>query len=224
MVGALDGAKAGRGGGSSPSMAAGLRSSEGASVQNVTSVKGFCLETNLGGDCHDDSLGSWKVPARLITWHAAEHFCIQRCFRCERCTFVSLSLRHHDCSWFDFCDFKNLKSRPSGFRTYVVKPANVRASPVPKPRTRRARTVKSIGAPKVERVATSSELAAMNHWAEETAAALETQSGSEQLGERLSSLGDFSLRTYPKLVQSSVTKAICTILLALERKSQLPLP
>mgnify|MGYP006159950059 CR=1 FL=1 len=224
MVGALDGAEAGHGDGSSPSMAAGLRSSEGASVQNVTSVKGFCLETNLGGDCHDDSLGSWKVPARLITWHAAEHFCIQRCFRCERCTFVSLSLRHHDCSWFDFCDFKNLKSRPSGFRTYVVKPTNVRASPAPKPRTRRARTVKLIGASKVERVATASELVAMNQWAEETAAALEAQSGSEQLDDRLSTLGEFSLRTYPKLVQSSVTKAIGTTLPCVRAQSQVLLP
>ena len=55
-----------------------------------------------------------------------------------------------------------------------------------------------------ERVATVNELAAMNSWAEETAAALEAQSGSELLRERLSSLGEFSLRTYPRLIQSSV--------------------
>ena len=92
-----------------------------AAVQNGTSFKGFCEKTKPGGDCQADRFGSWQLPTRMTTWHVADHFCIQRCLRCERCNFVSLSLRHHDCSWFEACDLQLLQSQPSGFRTYEVK-------------------------------------------------------------------------------------------------------
>ena len=42
-------------------------------------------------------------------------YCEQRCARCERCRFVSVSLNHVDCSWYSVCN--SLAQRPSGFRT-----------------------------------------------------------------------------------------------------------
>lgn len=72
------------------------------------------------GDCHAESQGSWPLPARAATWPVAEHLCMQRCLRCERCHFVSLSVRYHDCSWFEACDLHALQSRPTGFRTYEL--------------------------------------------------------------------------------------------------------
>jgi len=85
-------------------------------------VKGYCATTVDGhaGDCHAESQGAWLLPARIATWPAAEHHCMQRCLRCERCHFISLSVRYHDCSWFEACDLRQLHSRPSGFRTYEL--------------------------------------------------------------------------------------------------------
>ena len=55
-----------------------------------------------------------------------------------------------------------------------------------------------------DRTATLQELAAMNSWADQTVAALEAQVGAELLHERLSTLGEFSAKTFPKLVQTYI--------------------
>ena len=82
--------------------------------------------------------GSWTLPPRVLTWPAAEHSCIQRCLRCERCRYVSFSLRYRDCSWYASCDLGRLRSRPPGFRTIQVSRRAVNGSATRLARRRRA--------------------------------------------------------------------------------------
>ena len=63
---------------------------------------GTCTETpNSEGDCQRGHLGSF--PASKLGRKVSLESCAERCLRCARCHYVSLSISHDDCSWFHTC-------------------------------------------------------------------------------------------------------------------------
>ena len=86
---------------------------------------GFCAATLDGwaGDCEAGDSGSWPIPTEAAgTWAAASTYCRLACLSCSRCQYISFSLKHADCSWFQQCrvsDRSNghLLQRPFGFKT-----------------------------------------------------------------------------------------------------------
>ena len=62
--------------------------------------------------------------SRLGTsWASAHRACAQRCLSCERCRFISVSIRWRDCSWFSACDTSRLLEDIPDFRTFEVRPS-----------------------------------------------------------------------------------------------------
>ena len=75
-------------------------------------IRGVCTDTTFNsGRCDVGEQGMWPLDPqewralseRKAQWAAATQQCMQRCAACERCRFVSLSLRHKECSWFSEC-------------------------------------------------------------------------------------------------------------------------
>lgn len=58
-----------------------------------------------------------------LNWIDAHKLCARRCEQCERCRYVSLSIRWNDCSWFHSCDTTRLLEDIADFRTYEVRPS-----------------------------------------------------------------------------------------------------
>lgn len=60
---------------------------------------GYCGETTAGGDCGRDAQGSMPLQEweTMTWWHAAAR-CMTFCGRCAGCKFMTVSLRHADCS------------------------------------------------------------------------------------------------------------------------------
>lgn len=114
-----------RNGGSRPLAAAWLQSS----------ADGYCAETSTdSSDCTKDDKGAWPMPKRLTTalqaeqapWVGAAQWCLARCARCQRCEFVSLSLKYRECDWFASCNTSGLVRvalhfAPSSFRTMPLR-------------------------------------------------------------------------------------------------------
>ena len=114
-----------RNGGSRPLAAAWLQSS----------ADGYCAETSTGSsDCTKDDKGAWPMPKRLTNalqaeqapWVGAAQWCLARCARCQRCEFVSLSLKYRECDWFASCNTSGLVRialhfEPSSFRTMPLR-------------------------------------------------------------------------------------------------------
>lgn len=52
---------------------------------------------------------SFGLPATIKGgWNGAFRYCMQRCNECARCSFISISVKYSDCSWYDECDLANL--------------------------------------------------------------------------------------------------------------------
>lgn len=88
-------------------------------VDSLASARvGYCDATDDGveGDCSQGVKGSFAIGG-AISDHSS---CIERCVRCERCNFVSVSLGHRDCSWFHSCPVTHEANGGSGYLTLHV--------------------------------------------------------------------------------------------------------
>ena len=75
---------------------------------------GHCGATTRMGDCRLDEKGFWALPsAAWDNWTSAAAACLARCDGCVRCTFVTLSLRFKDCSWYSECSLESLHAQPN---------------------------------------------------------------------------------------------------------------
>ena len=73
---------------------------------------GFCRATpSAKGDCARGEMGS--VALHALTRQRGMQQCAAFCRQCARCRFVSLSVRHRDCSWFYACDVQQLAGTSS---------------------------------------------------------------------------------------------------------------
>lgn len=119
---------------------------------NATLVgTGYCTGTVEGwqGDCTNGHVGS--SPITRSSSHAE---CIERCRRCAQCTFVSVSLKNEDCSWYSGCATGSLSLVYGGssYTTYRVKNRQMachggrsRAQLVPSARARQVSPAASSG-------------------------------------------------------------------------------
>jgi hypothetical protein len=76
------------------------------------SAPGYCGATmdREVNDCTTDEMGSWGLKAaEARNWAVAQSVCVSHCLSCERCRFVTVSLKHTDCSWYAHCNLKRLK-------------------------------------------------------------------------------------------------------------------
>ena len=94
------------------------------SAARLVEHAGFCALTEGEGDCAAGAQGAWEMGrAGTAEGVGSVAGCVRRCRECARCTYVSFSLKHEDCSWFYDCDVTQLK-RPPGlesFRTVRVR-------------------------------------------------------------------------------------------------------
>ena len=85
-------------------------------------TSGHCGTAQAAGSCELDSKGSWALAkSEVIDWPAARSACTVRCHACRNCRFVSFSVGHRDCSWFEECEVNELRHEVPGFRTIDVK-------------------------------------------------------------------------------------------------------
>ena len=90
-------------------------------------LHGHCGPTVDGerGDCDIGDrgwIGLRQGPA-TSSWDGAIDACRAACLACDRCRFISLSLKYKDCSWYRRCP--KLHERPDGFRTLRVRNGTV---------------------------------------------------------------------------------------------------
>ena len=93
------------------------------------SVEGFCGETDPAKDestpekCSHGSQGfvTQRIGASM-GWLDVAQKCLSYCAQCERCRYVSISVRFRDCSWFSECDTTRLLHSVTGFRTGAAAP------------------------------------------------------------------------------------------------------
>ena len=95
-----------------------------------TAQPGYCAITGIGakdsacsGPCLHPKLGckgTFNLPAKAVTWHSAVRACMRFCSLCERCRFISVSLKYKDCSWFERCDTSRLVNNVPGFKSAAV--------------------------------------------------------------------------------------------------------
>ena len=79
----------------------------------ASSQDGYCATTEEGeGDCVAGTQGSFKLPhldgIQIWSWRPAAAYCLDRCARCPRCVYVTLSLEDFDCSWYTQCNLRAL--------------------------------------------------------------------------------------------------------------------
>ena len=98
---------------------------------------GFCAVTGIGtsdsscgGPCHAGAHGTGcKGTFNLAlkssgTWMMAASRCLRMCSACERCNYISLSLKFRDCSWFEKCNVPGGPTFPAsdvhgGLQTHI---------------------------------------------------------------------------------------------------------
>ena len=79
---------------------------------------GYCGKTATAGDCTAGNQGMLDLlPHEALSWADATSACMRRCLGCERCRFVSLSLKWQDCSWFQSCSMRELHTDVPAFKT-----------------------------------------------------------------------------------------------------------
>ena len=67
---------------------------------------GYCARTKAGvSDCTAGTSGSWSLAKqRPLHWPKAVRLCLDLCDGCERCRFVTVSVKYADCSWYQSCN------------------------------------------------------------------------------------------------------------------------
>jgi len=81
---------------------------------------GYCDKTVKAGDCRAGSKGMLDLlPHEAMSWVGAAEACMRRCHRCERCHYVSLSIKWQDCSWYhsEACSLSRLHTDVPAFKT-----------------------------------------------------------------------------------------------------------
>ena len=69
-------------------------------------LEGHCGATRDGviSNCSTDTQGAFGLQSKHShSWMVAASACLASCAACERCRWVSLSLRYMDCSWYSSC-------------------------------------------------------------------------------------------------------------------------
>ena len=80
-------------------------------------------------DCTADGSGSFGLrPHEAHNWSAAWSVCVSRCLKCERCRYITVSLKESDCSWYAHCDMRRLHSA-QGFRSLKVQSGELQRIP-----------------------------------------------------------------------------------------------
>ena len=79
----------------------------------------FWDRATAGWDEREQSRACWRTAVRV---------CMQRCLKCDRCRFISVSLKYGDCSWFSSCSLDHLSTvtawtTSASFVTAQVAPA-----------------------------------------------------------------------------------------------------
>ena len=96
-------------------------------------MHGHCGPTVDGerGDCDIGDKGWFGLQAGPATtsWEGAAHACAAACLACDRCRFVSFSLKYRDCSWFENCDLSALLTTVPDFRSARIISHNVSQVP-----------------------------------------------------------------------------------------------
>jgi len=80
--------------------------------------QGFCDGTiaNAPYDCQHGEKGSFGLSiGGSRTLNRAVHVCMQRCYKCHRCTYISLNPDLRDCSWYAKCRMDDLEKAYDGF-------------------------------------------------------------------------------------------------------------
>lgn len=71
----------------------------------ATSFTGHCGETKSAGNCDSGDKGSLGIPSGApFDFASAVDDCLQRCARCSRCRYISVSVKWRDCSWYHRCE------------------------------------------------------------------------------------------------------------------------
>lgn len=81
---------------------------------------GHCGTARHGGECATDIKGSWSLNL-TTSWDAVLDQCNTLCKSCARCSVISYSVKHRDCSWWSHCDLMRLKTNVAGFRTLRIR-------------------------------------------------------------------------------------------------------
>lgn len=71
-------------------------------------ILGFCEMTPDNRNCEVGQMGSWSTQLKGAIVRGSRPIgnlsaCAARCKECSRCRYVSYSLQHRDCSWFNDC-------------------------------------------------------------------------------------------------------------------------
>ena len=95
-----------------------MRSSNTSTAWLQTARHGFCAATEVTNSC-DGQQGSFALDqCESSSWSLAVDACLGRCSSCAHCQFISVSLKHRDCSWFSSAiDCSTLKHDVKGFRS-----------------------------------------------------------------------------------------------------------
>ena len=82
---------------------------------------GYCDVTPSGpSDCYRGSKGSWVLHELAGPFGTRSiETCIERCRRCPRCAYVSISWVNDECAWFAECSLDHLKLAYGG-ETYTT--------------------------------------------------------------------------------------------------------
>ena len=93
---------------------------------------GHCgrLVTRTGDDCQVDDHGLWTLAsAAWENWTSAAAACLAQCDGCERCAFVTLSLRFKHCSWYRTCQLTPAPGFRSGIAPKSHAPTSIQRDP-----------------------------------------------------------------------------------------------
>ena len=86
-------------------------------------MRGYCGKTHRPGDCAAGDKGFWMLNSTAASsWDAAHKACQEHCLACPRCSTISFSLRHRDCSWYSACPQLELNNLGKTYRTRLVRP------------------------------------------------------------------------------------------------------
>jgi len=111
-----------------------------------TARRGYCTTTVATNDCEGDK-GSFELSlCETSSWSLAVDACLKHCRSCAQCAFVSISIKHHDCSWFSKAiDCTDLKHDVEGFRSGPLVSRDSRHSEDVQPDSLLCQLVKSPG-------------------------------------------------------------------------------
>ena len=113
----------------------------------MRSAEGFCGLTeeaeSTAVTCSQASQGQWPLTKPGANakhgrdWLSATQRCQKLCAQCARCRYISVSVRHGDCSWFESCDapagqenaldVDQMFGSPALLRAHAARPPTTRA-------------------------------------------------------------------------------------------------